>query len=287
MAISTSIKNFATPHKTNGGGGGGNTYVTNAGNHLIVGSTNAYDTTATNGLIYNIRGDKLDYNEGNFVDLNATNGNIEHIVGDTLQYNTGAINSLEADAIFSKAIGSTTNPVDELYVKKAEIEQILSKNITTEYLTVTKSAHFFELIIDKIKSVGGSIILSATNCTLDYAAPIRSGGNVTAYDVYWKAEEASGRELSNDWIVDDQAICQSFNNVNQGTSYNISNKYYWRLVTAINNDTYMWIGNENDPRNGTTETQANAPHPINIINAHGMVNNKLNSAIPIKPISMD
>ena len=36
-------------------------------------------------------------------------------------------------------------------------------DINTHNLTVTGSAHFFELIIDKLKSVGGTVILSAAN----------------------------------------------------------------------------------------------------------------------------
>lgn len=35
-----------------------------------------------------------------------------------------------------------------------------ARDITTETLTVTKSAHFFELILDQIKAAGGSLILS-------------------------------------------------------------------------------------------------------------------------------
>jgi hypothetical protein len=37
----------------------------------------------------------------------------------------------------------------------AEIAKILSGEIEVEKLTVTKAAHFFSLIIDEIKSVGG------------------------------------------------------------------------------------------------------------------------------------
>jgi hypothetical protein len=37
---------------------------------------------------------------------------------------------------------------------------LTSVEITTEKLTVTKQAHFFELIIDKIKAAGGAILLT-------------------------------------------------------------------------------------------------------------------------------
>jgi hypothetical protein len=42
-----------------------------------------------------------------------------------------------------------------LEAAKAYIKDLLSDNITVDTLTVTKAAHFFSLIIDEIKSVGG------------------------------------------------------------------------------------------------------------------------------------
>ena len=35
------------------------------------------------------------------------------------------------------------------------------------------------------------------------------------------------------WKVNDQALCMSFNQAKEGTNHNISNKYYWSLVTAV------------------------------------------------------
>ena len=36
------------------------------------------------------------------------------------------------------------------------------------------------------------------------------------------------------WKVNDQAICMSFNQAKVGVSHNVSNKYYWSLVTDVN-----------------------------------------------------
>ena len=43
----------------------------------------------------------------------------------------------------------------ELTGTKATLSDLLAGNISVETLTVTKAAHFFSLIIDEIKSVGG------------------------------------------------------------------------------------------------------------------------------------
>jgi len=118
-----------------------------------------------------------------------------------------------------------------LNAAKAYIQELLSDNITTENLTVTKSAHFFELIIDKIKAAGGAVLLTpADGFKVDKVAATSNG-----YKLYWKASVGS-RKMANMWKVNDQAICQTFNAA-EGTSYNVSNKYYWCLVTAIGTET--------------------------------------------------
>lgn len=114
-------------------------------------------------------------------------------------------------------------------------QDIYAKDITVENLTVTKLAHFFSLIIDKIKSVGGSIILSAANCVIDKVED--KPNNIKR--LYWKATNDMSdtgmdlnyhRGLQNEFDDYDQVICQTFNLAEymEGTTvYNISNKYYW------------------------------------------------------------
>ena len=120
---------------------------------------------------------------------------------------------------------------DDLNAAQAYIRELLSDNITTENLTVTKSAHFFELIIDKIKAAGGAVLLTpADGFTVDMVSATREG-----YKLYWKATDGE-RSIANMWKVNDQAICQTFNAA-EGTSYNVSNKYYWCLVTAVGTET--------------------------------------------------
>lgn len=116
----------------------------------------------------------------------------------------------------------------------ANISTINSNNIInkdtikTKNLTVTGTAHFFELIIDKIKAAGGAALFTpADGFDVDVVESV-SGG----YKLYWKCE-ADGKVRQNMWKVNDQAICMSFNQGKLGTSYNTSNKYYWSLVTAV------------------------------------------------------
>lgn len=114
-------------------------------------------------------------------------------------------------------------------------QDIFAKDITVENLTVTKLAHFFSLVIDKIKSVGGSIILSPANCILDKVIDVST--NIKR--LYWKATNDKSdtgldldyqRGIQNEFDDFDQVICQTFDMVEylEGTTaYNVSNKYYW------------------------------------------------------------
>ena len=55
------------------------------------------------------------------------------------------------------------------------------------------------------------------------------------YKLYWSATDGD-RATHNMWKVNDQAICMSFNQAQVGHNYDISNKYYWSLVTDVSTD---------------------------------------------------
>ena len=221
MGYLISIKNYGVPHKnTNGeGGSGGVTYITynNGG-----GSSGSQRSISTPELL-------------------ATNGKILKIEGDELNYKFGYIGELESDNIITGKLNA-----DEIEAEKAKINYLDSHDITTEYLTVTKQAHFFELVIDKVRAVGGQVILTPASAALDkvYAYsdaasehivenPVVNYQQVHHFNVYWRSENEEGLGVTNDWVVNDQAYCQSFNNVQEGVNHDVSNKYYWRLVEAI------------------------------------------------------
>lgn len=103
--------------------------------------------------------------------------------------------------------------------------------LTVRDLTVTGVAHFFKLIIDELKSVGGMVMITAANATI-YRVETLSNGN---YKCYFRSTDGD-RRIYNQFEVGDGAICQTFD-VAEGTSYNVSNKYYWRRVTDVGNET--------------------------------------------------
>ena len=243
MAITTNIKNYPATHGKNEGGGGGTTIIMGGGNADIPADLNVTSISADRGDISLLKGKSLTFNDGQFIYIGSNEGTVNKIRGNELKYKLGAISELHSDSIETKTLEA-----DDLNAVNAWIDTLNSKSITTEYLTVTKQAHFFELVIDKIKSIGGQMIMTAANCVVDYVKAVDANGNylanlddasAKAYDIFWLSSDASGRAVTNDWQVNDQAICQSFNNVSTGVNYDVSNKYYWRLVTEKLTDRYM------------------------------------------------
>lgn len=147
---------------------------------------------------------------------------------------TGTFNTISStninnnDTITTSTLSATNTATTTLNADNGDIKTLLSDNITTDYLTVTKSAHFWELIIDKISSSNGAVILSPAHAKLE---------DVTAennkYTLFGKADNKdTGKKISNDFAVGDQILCQTFNAAT-GTEYNKNNKYYWAVVESI------------------------------------------------------
>ena len=165
-------------------------------------------------------------NNGNFTnsgDINNT-GNIT---------NTGTLKTsyatVDNDLTVGKTITTKTINADVGNIKDIYSDNITNKKmIKTKDLTVTGTAHFFELVIDKIKAAGGAAIFTpADGFDIDVVEAVENG-----YKLYWRCE-VDGKVRQNMWKVNDQAICMSFNQAKVGVSYNVSNKYYWSLVTAV------------------------------------------------------
>ena len=98
--------------------------------------------------------------------------------------------------------------------------------VTTKNLLVTGSAHFFEVIIDKIKSAGGAVMLTAANGTVDHVTSLSGKKRV-----FFLAKDKDGKAITNDWEVGDGALCMT-TNFATGVQYDKSNKYYWSRVVG-------------------------------------------------------
>lgn len=125
-----------------------------------------------------------------------------------------------------KNTGNITNTGDVL--NNGDITN--TGTMKTKNLEVTGAAHFFQLIIDKVKAMGGALLITpADGFDVDIVEKV-SGG----YKLYWRCQDEDGHQRDNMWKVNDQALCMSFNRATIGESLAVNNKYYWSLVTEVN-----------------------------------------------------
>jgi hypothetical protein len=88
-------------------------------------------------------------------------------------------------------------------------------------LTVRRKLQVTELDIQRLRHIGGQVLLSPAEATIT-EAEVKEDGNGKQFILRWPARDSEGNEISNDFAVDDQVICQTFNATTQ--------HYWWRRV---------------------------------------------------------
>lgn len=241
--------------KKEGGSGGGNTFINNSttttsyqqlklDTHTIFGQP-FNGTQDVGGDISNVRNITT---IGGDINVKSTSDDIDKVGGNinadgtvTASKFVGDIDAKKAkilEAIINNLSGDQINylvgfikQLDgiKLNFNEGTIKDLLAGNISVETLTVTKAAHFFSLIIDEIKSVGGQIILTPANAKVDKVISLNN-----AYKCLWKATDGD-KNIYNQFEKDDQVVCQTFNLGQSNT--NVSNTYYWRKCIEVGTET--------------------------------------------------
>ena len=194
-------------------------------------------------------------------DVYATNISGQTVSSDRITTNTLSSTSISADSIATNIINASNHSTfsDGITVHgESNFDDINSNNINnaediiTKNLTVTGIARFFELEIDKIKAVGGSVLLTpADGFKVDKVVEVNN-----LKTLYWKATDEPvdstnhPKGVYNTWQVGDQAICREMN-LSQYTQHNpysasgAINKFWWFRVTDVSTDAEeIEIGNE-------------------------------------------
>ena len=110
-----------------------------------------------------------------------------------------------------------------------QIDENGDSYLEVDRMLVRKIAYFVELVIQRMSHVGGQIVLTPASMKCV---------KVEEYDDYYRCyfENTDGdKTITNDFVAGDQARCQTFN-IKTGTSQNVSNSYYWRLVVGVGDD---------------------------------------------------
>ena len=115
-------------------------------------------------------------------------------------------------------------------------------------LIVRMKAVFAELEIKKKSFSAGDLGFSDAANKLLLVLPVDGNGGVlatnegaVAYRCCWLMKDGDDA-VTNDWHVDDQARCQTFN-IKPGVYSNVSNRYYWRKVLEAG-ESFEYEGNE-------------------------------------------
>lgn len=139
------------------------------------------------------------------------------------------LSGLRGFAVYHKRNGKSCAEIDELFVRVKAV--------------------FRELEIRKLSYVGGNIELSGAGGKIYKVTPIDDGaGNVVKYRCHLIRDDGTTR-TRNWWQVGDMAKCQTSNleaESHEETDdngdivsvwQNVSNRYYWRAVTAVGEET--------------------------------------------------
>lgn len=193
-------------------------------NGLIVTSSGVSAETASFDNLTSVTAsfDSLTSNTANMGDVTAKTENVGTLTSQTIT-NNGLIKTNQFETQTLQAVSGY-------------IQSLMSEEITTEYLEVTKAAHFFKLVIDEIKAVGGRLIITPASAEIHHVEELSD-----RFRCYFKANDGK-KQIYQEFEKDDQIICQTFNAA-VGTSYDVSNTYYWRLCVGASNST-VTVGDE-------------------------------------------
>lgn len=183
---------------------------------------NAFAVTSSGVSAETASFDNLTSINANMGDVTAKTENVGTLTSQTIT-NNGLIKTNQFETQTLKAVSGY-------------IQTLMSEEITTEYLEVTKAAHFFKLVIDEIKAVGGRLIITPASAEIHHVEELSD-----RFRCYFKANDGK-KQIYQEFEKDDQIICQTFNAA-AGTSYNVSNTYYWRLCVGVSDST-ITIGDE-------------------------------------------
>ena len=126
-----------------------------------------------------------------------------------------------------KSINFSTGALGSGYA--LQIDENGDSYLEIDRLLVRKIAYFVELVIQRMSHVGGQIVLTPASMKC-----VKVEEHDDYYRCYFESTDGD-KEITNDFVVGDQARCQTFN-IKAGTSQNVSNSYYWRLVVGVGDD---------------------------------------------------
>ena len=136
------------------------------------------------------------------------------------------------DVVVDRVHDVDSTPADRVVVGAQGFDLYLGEDgkshLYIDFLVARVKAFFAQLEIRRVSYSGGTTIFSNAGSTIAKVMELKNGNDTVAYKCYAIADDGTTKTM-NWWHVGMMALCQTFN-VKSGTSNNVSNRYYWRLV---------------------------------------------------------
>ena len=136
------------------------------------------------------------------------------------------------DVVVDRVHDVDSTPADRVVVGAKGFDLYLGEDgkshLYIDYLVARVKAFFAQLEIRRVSYSGGTTIFSNAGSTIAKVMELKNGNETVAYKCYAVADDGTTKTM-NWWHVGMMALCQTFN-VKSGTSNDVSNRYYWRLV---------------------------------------------------------
>ena len=136
------------------------------------------------------------------------------------------------DVVVDRVHDVDSTPADRVVVGAQGFDLYLGEDgkshLYIDYLVARVKAFFAQLEIRRVSYSGGTTIFSNAGSTIAKVMELKNGNDTVAYKCYAIADDGTTKTM-NWWHVGMMALCQTFN-VKPGTSNDVSNRYYWRLV---------------------------------------------------------
>ena len=215
-----------------GSGGGGSIYIIRTNDSTPASDDNVF--SALRSLATFLRKDKAD-------STRYLLGLLGGAICDNLESQDFAAGPFGTGYVLKRnpKTGRSYLELDEIYVRlKAYFETLEIKHLSHVGGRIVLSPASMECIrVEEVSAERDELYDSAGNPLTDslndklYAS--KEGGE-RAYRCFFKQEE-DGKEIVNEFAVDDLAQCREFN-VKENVSQQVSNQYYWRRVIYVGED---------------------------------------------------
>lgn len=144
------------------------------------------------------------------------------------------------DVVVDRIHDAASTPADRVIIGAKGFDLYMGEDgkshVYIDDLVVRQKFFASSAEIRKISYSGGTTVFSNAGSTLaKVSAVFDSHGECVAYKCYACADDGTNKTM-NWWHVGMMALCQTFN-VKAGKSENLQNRYYWRLVVGVGQET--------------------------------------------------